>query len=95
MIIVDANVVLRYLLDMIRASLRERANKAVNQASINQTELGKTEVVLPLVPEQQKIADCLASLDDLIAAQTQQLAALKVHKQGLMQHLFSALENTL
>jgi type I restriction enzyme, S subunit len=94
MSIVDANVALRYLLDMIRASLRERANKAVNQPSINQTELGKTEVVLPLVPEQQKIADCLASLDDLIAAQTQQLATLKSHKKGLMQQLFPALENT-
>lgn len=38
--------------------------------------------------EQQKIADCLASLDDLITAQTQKLAALKTHKKGLMQQLF-------
>lgn len=38
--------------------------------------------------EQQKIADCLASLDDLISAQTQKLAALKAHKKGLMQQLF-------
>jgi type I restriction enzyme S subunit len=38
--------------------------------------------------EQQRIADCLTSLDDLIAAQTQTLEALKTHKQGLMQQLF-------
>jgi type I restriction enzyme S subunit len=44
------------------------------------------------LPEQQKIADCLASLDDLITAQTKQLAALKTHKQGLMQQLFPALD---
>ena len=39
---------------------------------------------LPSKPEQQKIADCLSSLDDLISAQTQKLAALKTHKKGLM-----------
>jgi type I restriction enzyme S subunit len=74
--------------DGIRASLRERANKAVNQASINQTELGKTEVALPLKPEQQKIANCLSSLDELISAQALKVEALKTHKKGLMQQLF-------
>ena len=38
--------------------------------------------------EQQKIADCLSSLDDLIAAETQKLDTLKTHKKGLMQQLF-------
>jgi len=42
----------------------------------------------PSQEEQQKIADCLTSLDDLITAQTQKLAALKTHKKGLMQQLF-------
>lgn len=41
-----------------------------------------------LQPEQQKIADCLSSLDDLIAAETQKLDALKAHKKSLMQQLF-------
>lgn len=40
--------------------------------------------------EQQKIADCLSSLDDLITAQTQKVEALKQHKKGLMQQLFPA-----
>lgn len=40
--------------------------------------------------EQQKIADCLSSLDDLIAAESQKLDALKVHKKGMMQQLFPA-----
>jgi type I restriction enzyme, S subunit len=43
-------------------------------------------------PEQQRIADCLTSLDDLIAAQTQKLEALKTHKKGLMQQLFPSPE---
>jgi type I restriction enzyme S subunit len=45
-------------------------------------------ITVPHVTEQQRIADCLTSLDDLIAAQTQKLQALKTHKKGLMQRLF-------
>ncbi|MBN6741976.1 restriction endonuclease subunit S [Acidithiobacillus sp. MC6.1] len=42
----------------------------------------------PCLEEQQKIADCLSSLDDLITAEAKKLDALKVHKKGLMQQLF-------
>jgi len=45
-------------------------------------------VMAPSRPEQQRIADCLTSLDDLIAAETQKLDTLKTHKKGLMQQLF-------
>lgn len=38
--------------------------------------------------EQQRIADCFTTLDDLIAAQTQKQEALKIHKKALMQQLF-------
>lgn len=38
--------------------------------------------------EQQKIADCLGSLEDVIAAENRKLDALRQHKQGLMQHFF-------
>jgi len=38
--------------------------------------------------EQQKIAECLSSTDELIAAQARKLDALKTHKKGLMQQLF-------
>lgn len=40
--------------------------------------------------EQQKIADCLSSLDDLIEATAQKVEVLKEHKKGLMQRLFPA-----
>lgn len=42
--------------------------------------------------EQQRIADCLSSLDAQITAESSQLAALKTHKQGLLQQLFPAPE---
>ena len=51
--------------------------------------LNQLSLKIPETPaEQQRIADCLTSVDDLIAAQTQKLGALKTHKKGLMQQLF-------
>lgn len=54
--------------------------------------LGKLKSIpIPIPPsdiEQQKIADCLSSLDKLIAAQARKVDALKTHKKGLMQQLF-------
>jgi len=50
--------------------------------------LRETEILLPSVLEQQKIAALLTSLDELITTQTQKLEALKTHKKGLMQQLF-------
>ena len=47
-------------------------------------------IALPKSNEQQKIADCLSSLDELLSAHNQKLDALKVHKKGLMQQLFPA-----
>ena len=54
--------------------------------------LGKLKSIpIPIPPsdlEQQKIADCLSSLDELIVAQARKVDALKAHKKGLMQQLF-------
>lgn len=46
----------------------------------------------PTLNEQQKIADCLSSLDAQISAQTEKIEALKIHKKGLMQALFPSPE---
>lgn len=46
------------------------------------------KIPTPKHEEQQKIADCLTSLDELITAETEKLDALKTHKKGLMQQLF-------
>ncbi len=50
--------------------------------------MSKIVIPFPRLNEQQKIADCLSSLDALIAAQADKLDALKTHKKGLMQQLF-------
>lgn len=48
----------------------------------------KIQLPLPTPEEQQKIADVLSSLDELIAAQGQKVEALMTYKRGLMQQLF-------
>lgn len=45
--------------------------------------------------EQQKIADCLSSIDELIDAESRKLKALEKYKKGLMQKLFPAEGKTL
>lgn len=42
----------------------------------------------PLADEQQKIADCLTSLAEVIAAQRRKVEALKAYKRGMVQQLF-------
>ena len=48
----------------------------------------KLKIAIPDPQEQQKIASCLSSLDEVIAAHSQKLDLLKDHKKGLMQNLF-------
>ncbi|ELX4137724.1 restriction endonuclease subunit S [Vibrio vulnificus] len=55
---------------------------------IGLAELKKLPIFLPVKQEQQKIADCLSSMDDLIAKSIKKLESLKSHKKGLMQKLF-------
>jgi type I restriction enzyme S subunit len=56
--------------------------------TLSQDSISKFEVLIPKPKEQQKIASCLSSLEDLITAQTEKIAQLKLHKKGLMQGLF-------
>ncbi len=59
---------------------------------VKKSDLVKVDLPLPSLPEQQRIASCLGSLDALITAETQKLEALKAHKKGLMQQLFPSPE---
>lgn len=59
------------------------------QPGINGNEYASLPMPLPpYIKEQQKIASCLTSLDEMIDAESQKLEALEAHKKGLMQHLF-------
>lgn len=59
--------------------------------NISQEIISKIKILIPPDrerKEQQKIALCLSSLDEVISAQSQKLYLLKEHKKGLMQNLF-------
>ena len=63
-----------------------------NYPAINSSDLAKIQVAIPRHKEQQKIADCLSFLDEVITLESQKLDMLKTHKKGLMQQLFPKLE---
>ena len=62
-----------------------RANGALQ---VNSKDLFSIPFPYPSFKEQQKIAACLSSLDDVITAESKKLEVLKEHKKGLLQNLF-------
>jgi len=63
-------------------------NEAGGVPSLSKTNIQKIQTTVPTPAEQQKIAECLSSVDELMAAQSRKVDALKTHKKGLMQQLF-------
>ena len=80
------------LLDYETEKMRSKSANGLGLLHITKGTIEAWECTLPNAEEQQKIADCLSSLDTLIAAQSEKLDALKTHKKGLMQQLFPAVE---
>lgn len=52
------------------------------------THLREMHIQLPDLVEQQRIAACFSSLDEVIDSQNRKLGSLEAHKQGLLQQLF-------
>ena len=71
-------------------ALVEKTATGSTRKRIGLDDLKNLPMIVPKPEEQQKIADCLSSLDRLITAHTQKHEALKAHKKGLMQQLFPA-----
>ena len=63
-------------------------NKAVSQASINQTDLGKTIIVLPSLENQIKICNIYEVLFSKIEAEKKCLSLYNVQKQYLLRQMF-------
>jgi len=59
--------------------------------TLSQESISRFEILIPPdknKKEQEKIADTLSSIDDLINSQSQKIETLKLHKKGLLQGLF-------
>ena len=84
-----------YLSDFIYSVLEHKASQIAMFAGqqavpiINKTLFSSISILVPpQKEEQQKIADCFSSLDELIEATSRKVEILKEHKKGLMQQLF-------
>lgn len=91
---VDASINTSFLLYQLSAfQSRIPINETgIGAGKIELEHLKEFELFFPAIPEQQRIASCLNSLDALITGETQKFEALKLHKRGLMQQLFPSPE---
>lgn len=63
-------------------------NEAGGVPSLSKTIINNISVVLPKPGEQQKIVECISSIEDIIMNESKKVEILKNHKKGLMQQLY-------
>jgi len=63
-------------------------SEASGVPSLSKTTIEKINIFVPQQEEQQKIADCFSSIDDLISTEEKKLSLLNDYKKGWMQKLF-------
>jgi type I restriction enzyme S subunit len=83
----------KFLYELLSTSFIQNQFKALSAGStVNNLKsdiVSKSKILIPpTLQEQQKIADTLSSLDNLIEAQSKKIEKLKEHKKGLMQKMF-------
>lgn len=81
----------RFLSYFINGPFKNKIAKVAQGNAVVHLYISQLEkLVFPLADsaEQKKIADCLSSLDELIAAQREKVEVLKNYKKGLLQQLF-------
>lgn len=82
-----------YVSYYINQKLRRKISTLAKGSTISNvynSDLKKLEILLPSLLEQQKIANCLFSLDNVISAESEKLILLRDHKRSLLQQLFPA-----
>jgi len=85
------NLFFAYVLQLLFEIEKRKAPGGIIK-TITKEVLTSFVIHIPELEEQQKIASCLASLDDSITHQTESIKALKEHKNGLMQQMFPNLK---
>ena len=86
----NGNINVQFLRFFINNSQKyfKRTGQGSSQQNLAKSSVENFPVLLPNIQEQQKIANCLSSVDELIASQQQKIEGLKAHKKGLLQKLF-------
>ena len=74
--------------DFIEYALKYQQGTVYERMSVSPDDLLSIKVMVPCMTEQQKIADCLVSFDDVIEKQKATLAAWEELKKGLLHQMF-------
>lgn len=78
---------------MLQSRIKLLATPSISQANINPATFRTgLDIVIPKLAEQQRIAECLSSLNDVLSAQSRKTEGLKTHQKGLLQQLFPSPE---
>ena len=78
------NTFLKYVYSMVKWNIDDGGVvKRLYNDSIK-----KTRILIPSLPEQKKIAECLSSIDFDISSMNEKVEQLKAHKKSLLQKLF-------
>ncbi|OJF77344.1 MAG: restriction endonuclease subunit S [Treponema sp. CETP13] len=86
---------LYYKMDSMYKVLRNISKVEGGRGGLNLQMIKALQIYLPKIKEQQKVADCLTSLDELITAQSKKIETLKQHKKGLLQQLFPSQQEVI
>ncbi|HEY6528974.1 MAG TPA: restriction endonuclease subunit S [Cellvibrionaceae bacterium] len=94
-LVVDEKIFSKYFIYTLINSVQfrplvDKTATGSTRKRIGLDDLKNLPMVVPKKEEQEKIANCLSSIDDLIIAHVQNLDVIKSHKKGLIQQLFPA-----
>lgn len=84
---VDGNVN-GFICEQLETFDYRRYNSGGAQPKLNQATCRSIIMNIPCIKEQQKIADCLSALDEVIEKQKETLVAWQEMKKGLLQQMF-------
>jgi type I restriction enzyme S subunit len=78
---------------LYQGRIKALAKPSISQVNINPTAFRKELIIaVPSAAEQNHIAACLCSVDEMLNSESDKLKFLKIHKKGLMQQLFPCVE---
>lgn len=79
---------IKYQFDKFKIDI-QKLSQGVAQDNLNQEKLSNIIFNIPSLPEQQKIASFLTSVDERLTLLSQQKEKLELYKKGVMQQIFS------
>jgi len=83
------NYIFHYLRGSYINKLIDKINVSTAQANLSLGQINQFDIPLPPLPEQQKIAEILSTVDDKIDVIDQQISETQALKKGLMQRLLT------